>query len=60
MLMAENTLLWPLVWVVDRRHPAMRAGELPKMNRPLPMAQQVVRHLAFGLTLGVLYGEGKR
>ncbi|HEY8284080.1 MAG TPA: hypothetical protein VIJ28_06815 [Chloroflexota bacterium] len=59
MLMAENTLLWPLTWLVDRRHPAMRAGDLPKLNRPLPMAQQVVRHIAFGVALGLLYGEGK-
>jgi len=60
MLMGENTLLWPLVWVVDRRHPAMRSGELPKLNRPIPMAQQIVRHVAFGVTLGLLYGEGRR
>ena len=60
MLMGENCLLWPLVWVVDRRHPAMRAGELPKLNRPIPIAQQIVRHGAFGLTLGLLYGEGRR
>lgn len=60
MLLSENTLLWPLIWVVDRRHPAVRAGELPKLNRPIPIAQQIARHIAFGLTLGLLYGEGKR
>ena len=54
----ENTLLWGLVPLFDRYHPAIRAGELPKMNRPIPFAQQVLRHIAYGAVLGVVYGEG--
>ncbi|HVA90714.1 MAG TPA: DUF6789 family protein [Chloroflexota bacterium] len=59
ILMAENTLLWPLAVAADRLHPAMRAGELPLLNRPVSIGQQVARHIAFGLALGLLYGEGK-
>ena len=53
--MIENTLLWGLVPLFDRYHPAIRAGELPKMNRPLPFAQQVLRHIAYGAVLGATY-----
>ena len=54
----ENTLLWGLVPLFDRYHPAIRAGELPKMNRPVPFAQQVLRHIAYGAVLGAVYGGG--
>lgn len=55
----ENAALWGLVPLLDRHHPAIRAGELPKMNRPLPFAQQVLRHVAYGATLGAVYGAGR-
>lgn len=51
----ENTLLWGLVPLFDRYHPAIRAGALPKMNRPLPFAQQVLRHITYGAVLGAAY-----
>ncbi len=54
----ENTLLWGLVPLFDRYHPAIRSGELPKMNRPVPFAQQVLRHIAYGAVLGAVYGGG--
>lgn len=59
MLLAENTLLWPLTFLADRYHPAMRNGELPHLNSPVPLAQQIVRHIGFGAALGMLYGTGK-
>ena len=55
----ENSLFWGLVPLLDRYHPAIRSGELPKMNRPIPFAQQVLRHIAYGAVLGAAYGEGK-
>lgn len=58
--LAENTLLWSLVPLFDRYHPAIRAGELPKMNRPIPFAQQVIRHIAYGAVLGAVYAWGTR
>jgi len=59
MLLIENTLLWPLTFLADRFHPSMRSGELPRMNTPVPIAQQIVRHIAFGGLMGLLYGKGK-
>jgi hypothetical protein len=50
---AEHVVLWPLVGVTDRLHPAR--GELPKLsgNRPA-FLQALWRHLLFGLVLGEL------
>jgi len=56
LMMAENTILWPLTFVIDRTNPAMVGGEIPRLNAPLPFAQQIVRHIAFGAVLGELYG----
>jgi hypothetical protein len=60
MLMIENTALWPLTFPADRLHPGIRDGQIPPLNRPVPFAQQVFRHLVFGALLGLLYGKGKR
>jgi hypothetical protein len=51
--LAEHLLLWPLVGVTDRRHPAR--GDLPTLsgNRPA-FLQAAWRHLLFGLVLGEL------
>ena len=57
---AENLLLWPLVPLVDRHHPAVRAGLMPPLNRPRPFLQAVLRHLAFGAVLGLVYEHGRR
>ncbi|HEY8598515.1 MAG TPA: DUF6789 family protein [Thermomicrobiales bacterium] len=53
----ENTLLWAIVPLFDRYHPAIREGKLPKMNRPVPFLQQVLRHIAYGAVLGAVYGR---
>jgi hypothetical protein len=51
----ENTLLWPLVMLIDRIHPAIRSGELPSFNRPWPFVAENLRHLAYGLVLGTIF-----
>ena len=56
----ENTLLYSVVPLFDRFHPAITAGELPRMFRPVPFVQQVLRHIAYGVVLGAVYGEGRR
>jgi hypothetical protein len=53
--MIENTLLWAAIPLFDRYHPSIRAGDLPKMNRPVPFLQQVLRHIAYGAVLGIVY-----
>lgn len=58
--LVENTVFWGLVPLLDRYHPAIRAGELPRMNRPVPFAQQVLRHLAYGAVLGAVYGDRRK
>ncbi len=60
MMLVENTVLWPLTIPGDRLHPGIRAGEIPPLNRPIPFAQQVFRHLVFGAVLGWLYGKGRQ
>jgi hypothetical protein len=60
MLMIENTVMWPSAIVADRLHPSMQSGELPRLNTPIPFAQQLVRHVAFGYLLGVRYGDGRK
>jgi hypothetical protein len=53
--LAENTLLWPIMIVLDRVHPAIHSGELPKFNRPWPFVAENLRHAAYGFVLGALY-----
>lgn len=47
--------VWPLTPLVDRLHPQIRAGTMPHLAAPVPFAQNVARHLVFGLVLGWLY-----
>jgi len=52
----ENALLWPVVpLLIDRYHPAVRAGLLPRLNTPVYAAQAALRHVAYGAVLGWLY-----
>ncbi|HYI16558.1 MAG TPA: DUF6789 family protein [Thermomicrobiales bacterium] len=53
--LAENTLLWPIIIVLDRVHPAIRSGELPVYNRPWPFLVENLRHATFGIVLGTVY-----
>jgi len=47
--------VWSGAPLIDRYHPLVKRGELPKLNRPLPFAQNVSRHLVFGMALALLY-----
>jgi hypothetical protein len=53
--LVENAALWPLVWVVQRWHPDVRAGDWPK-----PFADRgsievsFAGHAIFGVLLGAL------
>lgn len=55
--MVENSLLWPLLIILDRVHPAIQSGELPVYNRPWPFFVESVRHAAYGLVLGSLFEQ---
>lgn len=53
----ENAALWPVIpLLVDRYHPAVRAGRLPRLNTPAYAAQALLRHVAYGAVLGGVYG----
>ncbi len=49
--------VWPLTPLVDRTHPLIRSGDLPKLSVPTAFGQNVARHLLFGLVLGLLYRD---
>lgn len=51
----ENTLLWPLTFLLDKRHPAILAGRLPRLNQPAAIAQEHLRHALYGVVLGWVY-----
>lgn len=53
--LVENTLLWPLVLLIDRVHPAIQSGELPTYNRAWPFVAETLRHVVYGAVLGGLY-----
>ena len=50
---------WWLTPLADRYHPLIKNGELPKLANWTSFLQNILRHLAFGLTLGLLYREKK-
>jgi hypothetical protein len=51
----ENAVLWPLVWVLQRRHPDVRAGRWP---RPFMNAGAIqvsfAGHAIYGVLLGAM------
>ena len=57
---AENLILWPVIVVLDRLHPAIRQGALPRFNRPVVFLQEVFRHVVYGVTLGLVYDRLSR
>lgn len=59
MAQIENVVLWPLVAVFDRIHPAIEHGELAPLNRPIYVAQAIWRHLALGVAVGALLGPSR-
>ena len=58
--LAENTLLWPLVLLIDRAHPAVASGELATFNRPAAYGWETLRHATYGLVLGVCFERSCR
>ena len=48
---------WWLTPLADKYHPLIKNGELPRLATPTSFLQNIVRHLAFGLTLGLLYRD---
>jgi hypothetical protein len=49
--------VWPLTPLLDRFHPMVKNGELPQLANRTAFVQNVLRHLVFGLTLGLLYRD---
>jgi hypothetical protein len=49
--------LWWLTPLADKYHPLIKNGEMPKLANWPAFLQNLVRHLAFGLTLGLLYRD---
>lgn len=48
---------WPLTPLVDRYHPLVKNGKLPRLTNWTSFWQNVARHLVFGITLGLLYRD---
>ncbi len=48
---------WWLAPVVDKYHPLTKSGELAKLATWTSFFQNIVRHLVFGLLLGLLYRD---
>jgi hypothetical protein len=49
----ETVALYPMA-MFERLHPAIRDGRLPTYRTPVAFAQQVWRHAALGVVLGLL------
>ena len=49
--------VWPLTPALDRVHPLIRRGDLPRCNTPIAFRQNIARHLLFGLVLGLFYRD---
>lgn len=55
-LQIENSTLYLLTPLMDRFHAGVKSGQVPPMWKWKSFWGQVVRHLAFGVTLGAVYG----
>jgi hypothetical protein len=60
LMQVENALLYPAGFVVDRFHAGMKSGQLPPLINRKTFAGQLVRHITFGLALGLLYRPRSR
>lgn len=49
----ENAILWPLTPLIDRYHPAVQDGTMPRLATWTALAQAIWRHLVFGVVLGL-------
>ncbi|HZS79714.1 MAG TPA: DUF6789 family protein [Ktedonobacteraceae bacterium] len=48
---------WGLTPLADKYHPFIKSGELPKLANWTSFLQNIVRHLVFGITLGLFYNQ---
>ncbi len=48
---------WWLTPLADKYHPLIKNGEMPKLANWTSFLQNIVRHLVFGLALGLLYKD---
>ena len=48
---------WWLTPLADKHHPMIKSGGLPRLANWTSFLQNIVRHLVFGLALGLLYKE---
>ena len=48
---------WWLTPLADRYHPLIKNGEMPKLFKWSSFFQNILRHLVFGLTLGLVYKD---
>jgi hypothetical protein len=56
-LQLENTLLYPVAPLLDSFHAGVGAREIPPLLSKKSFQGQVLRHIAFGAALGLLYRE---
>jgi len=50
---------WGLTPLADKYHPLIQNGEMPELANWKAFYQNLLRHLVFGLTLGLIYGDKK-
>ena len=50
---------WGLTPLADKYHPLIKDGEMPELANWKAFYQNLIRHLVFGLTLGLIY-RGKK
>jgi hypothetical protein len=56
----ENALFYPGVPLLNAIHPEVRSGRLPTLLTWRYFWVEIVRHVAFGATLGALLKERER
>jgi hypothetical protein len=55
----ESAILFPTLVPMNAVHPAVQRGELPQMWGILYFNLEVLRHLAYGITLGLIVDEAQ-
>jgi hypothetical protein len=58
-IFAETFIIgaWILTPLADKYHPLIKKGEMPKLATWTSFLQNLLRHLIFGVVLGLLYRE---
>jgi hypothetical protein len=58
LALAENFALFPLAYVLDRKHPARGEAGVAPLFTPRGLVQATLRHTMFGALLGTLAARG--